>query len=152
MLPTDIDLLGRIKRRDREALEALYDRHASRLYTVARHITSDGAAATAVLEEMFLALWEGVETYDSHYGTPACWLVRVVRDRCLARQAQIRSTTVDETAGPPTPRRLVEQAFYGGMGVEALAGLYQLPETEVRQLLRTGIAELRVQFAVGDTR
>ena len=147
--PADSDLLLRIRKRDRESVETLYDRHAPRLNAVALQILGDKAAASAAIEELFLALWDGSEEYDRHYGSPASWLVRVLRDRALAKQAQKPAAAVGNMKDPPTPRRIVEQAFFGGMTVASLANAYSLPETEVRQLLASGIAELKEQFAGG---
>ena len=47
----------------------------------------------------------------------------------------------------PVPRQLVEDAFYGGMSVADLARVYSLPEETVRELLRTGMSEFRLEIA-----
>lgn len=146
---TDSDLLLRI--RDRSAVAELYDRHSPTLYAVALRILGEGAAATGVLEDLFLALWDGSERYDPHFGSPAAWLVRMARERALTRQAQTAAATVDE-GGEPTPRLLVEQAFYRGKGVDELARSYSLTPDRVRAMLCAGMAEVRKQFRPGEWR
>ncbi len=147
--PPDSELLLRVRKHDRGGLESLYDRHAPMLHAVALQITGEKPASAAVIEELFLALWEGAEEYDPHYGSPTAWLIRVTRDRALTKQAQKPAPTVPDSSGPPTPRRIVEQAFFGGMSIASLASAYSLPAGEVQRLLADGIAALRQQFAGG---
>ncbi|HEV7921666.1 MAG TPA: sigma factor [Thermoanaerobaculia bacterium] len=141
---TDADLLRRV--RDRAALAELYDRHAPCLFSVARRILGEDAAATAAVEDLFLSLWDGSAVYDAHYGSPQSWLVRLIRENALTGQAQKVATPVDADE-TPTPRRLVEQAFYGGRGVDELARAHSLTNEQVRAMLCRGMSELRNQFA-----
>ena len=141
---TDDDLLRRV--RDRAALAELYDRHAPTLFSTAHRILGDSAAATEVVEELFLSLWDGSARYDAHYGSPQAWLIRVVRENALTRQGQNPSAAVDANEAL-TPQRLVEEAFYGGRGVEELARAHSLTNEQVRAMLCRGMSELRNQFA-----
>lgn len=140
----DADLLRRV--RDRAALAELYDRHAPCLFSVALRILGNDAAATAAVEDLFLSIWDGSARYDPYYGTPEAWLIRLVRGNALTRQAQNAATPVDAKEAP-SPRWLVEQAFYGGKGVEELARAHSLTNEEVRAMLCRGMSELRNQFA-----
>ncbi|HKO57808.1 MAG TPA: sigma factor [Thermoanaerobaculia bacterium] len=143
---TDADLLRRVSARDRAALAELYDRHSLPLFAVALRIAGSHGDASAAIEDLFLALWDGSASYDPHYGSPKSWLVRLVRENALTRQAQNASASVDATEAL-TPRLLVEQAFYGGRGVEELARAHSLTNEQVRAMLCRGMSELREQFA-----
>jgi DNA-directed RNA polymerase specialized sigma24 family protein len=145
---TDSELLLRL--RDRSALAELYDRHAPTLFAVALRIAGDRARATEVVEELFLALGDGRELYDPVFGSPAAWLIRQTREYALAEEAQKSMTSVDKEE--PTPRLLVEQAFYRGEGVEALARAYSLTPERVRSMLCDGMAEVRKQLRPGEWR
>lgn len=123
--------------------ELLYDRHAPRLYAVALRITGSEDAAAAVLEEAFRALASGA----APTGAGEAWLIRAVRDLSIVRQSRTAAPAVDPMT--PTPRSLVEEAFYGGADVSTLARRHRLAETEVRQMLEDGIGALRAQ--VGGT-
>jgi len=116
----------------------LYDEHAPRLYAVALHILGDADVAAGVLESVFVDVANGIP------GDFAS-LVRAVRDRALAMKG--RSTPGPVAPDPPTPRVLVEKAFYEGKTVAELATQYSLGEEMVRTMLRDGMAELRRQFA-----
>lgn len=132
--------------RDRASIEALYDRHAPRLFAVALRILGDRDAAAATLEEVFVDV-ASAETYGE--GNPGTWLLRITRDRAIHRQAQTASPFVHEAGTRATPRRLVEDAFYRGMGVKDLAKAWGIAEDVVRGMLRDGMAELRREFATG---
>ncbi|HET7435609.1 MAG TPA: hypothetical protein VFN10_12950 [Thermoanaerobaculia bacterium] len=119
------------------ALRQLYDEHAPHLYALALRITGDRAAAAEVLADVFLRASSG-ESYGS--------LVALTREIALGRQSQTASAPVSSTRELPAPRRLVEQAFFAGMKISDLAGAWSLPEAKVRELLCTGMAELRGQF------
>jgi len=56
---SDETLLERIGRCDRAALAALYDRYAAAAMAVATLVTGQRAAAEAVVEQLFWAVWRG---------------------------------------------------------------------------------------------
>ena len=145
---TDSELFLRI--RDRSALAEVYDRHSPTLFAVALRILGDRTQATSVVEDLFVSLGNGSTLYDPLCGSPAAWLIREAREFALAREAQKSTTSVDKEEA--TPRRLVEQAFYGGQGVEELARAYSLTPDRVRAMLCDGMAEVRKQFRPGEWR
>lgn len=145
---TDSELFLRI--RDRSALAELYDRHSPTLFAVALRILGDRARAADVVEDLFVSLGNGSARYDPLCGSPAAWLIRQAREFALAREAQTTATSVDKEE--PTPRRLVEQAFYRGQGVEELARAYSLTSDRVRAMLCDGMAEVRTQLRPGEWR
>ena len=111
----------------------LYDRHAAQLFALALRITGDRAAAAEVISSAFISLGELAGEAS---------LVRATRDAALAR----RGRTAVAISGPPTPKLLVEAAFYGGQGVSDLSETYALPERTVRSMLRDGMAQLKRQL------
>jgi RNA polymerase sigma-70 factor (ECF subfamily) len=144
-MPGDAELLIGAQQQDPESVAALYDRHAPRMYAIALRILGDSAAAAAVIESIFTSICEGSLRYDQRAGSPASWLIRMTRDRSLARQAQTGVSSVD-LSGTPTPGSLVEAAFYSGMSVGELARRSGLPEDRVRAMLRDGMTALRKQL------
>ena len=57
--------MEQISRCDRAALAALYDRYAATVMTVATLVTGQRAAAEAVVEHLFWAVWRGEIAADS---------------------------------------------------------------------------------------
>jgi DNA-directed RNA polymerase specialized sigma24 family protein len=113
---------------------ALYDDYAPRLYALALRITGDETAAAAVLEEVFASQQVPDFFVD---------LVRIVREKSLARPNRSSAPRVVNEGGAPTPRRLVEEAFFEGKSVADLAKTFSLDESGVRIMLRRGLDELK---------
>lgn len=110
-----------------------------RLYALALRITGDERAAADTLREVLAERGGSGNSYPE--------LVRRIRDTALARENRNASPpvlTIRDTT--PSARRLVEAAFFGGTSVRELSAATRLPETEVRQLLCRGMAELRQQL------
>jgi predicted RNA polymerase sigma factor len=125
-----------------ESLGEIYDRHASRLYAIALRITNDRDAAADALESAFVAL-----SRNDDVGDPVAYLIHATRDCALARQTRPASATV--VVPEPSPRSMVEEAWYNGMTVSDLATRYGIDEAKARGMLCDGMAELRMKFAAG---
>ena len=124
-------------------IQDLYDAHAPRLYALALRITGDRDAAAAAIEDAFLRLWESA---DATGGDPFRILVRLTRERALARrQSQIPASDVGTMTA--TPASLVEELFFGGFSLRDLASRYGLGESQVRRMIRDGMAALRMRVA-----
>ena len=54
---SDDNLMALIRRRERAAWSALYDRYAQQAHAVALLVTREPAAAAAVIEELFWEVW-----------------------------------------------------------------------------------------------
>ncbi len=82
---TDVALLQLILQKDQAALAALYDRHATLMYTLVLRILKDTQESQDVLQEVFMSVWTRAHTYKSALGSPTAWLVRVARNRAIDR-------------------------------------------------------------------
>lgn len=118
-----------------DAILALYERHAGRLYAVARRITGDDAIAAEVIGDIFVSIAGGGSPWERSEAE----LLRLTRDYALRRRVREPMTR----AGAPSPRQLVEEAFFDGRDVADLARIHGMPEEEVRHALRHGMMELR---------
>lgn len=76
-------LLGRIQRRDEDALAALYDRHAPTLFALALRLLRDQSLAQEVLQDTFLRCWNEALRYDPARGRVARWLSTLTRNRSI---------------------------------------------------------------------
>ncbi len=79
----DTALMARVVTGDRDALGALYDRHASHVLGLMMPILRDRRLAEETLQDLFLNLWQRPHTYDSQRGAFAGWLLRVARNRAI---------------------------------------------------------------------
>jgi RNA polymerase sigma-70 factor (ECF subfamily) len=81
--PSDLELVARLRSRDRAALEALYDRYARRVYSLALSIVRDQQAAEDITQELFIHLWQFPHHYMPERGAFAPWLLRSARNRAI---------------------------------------------------------------------
>jgi RNA polymerase sigma-70 factor, ECF subfamily len=169
----DIALIERVGARDERALSELYDRHSRLLYGLVLRILHDRGHAEDVLQEVFLAVWTRVHTYNVALGAPVAWLVRIARNRAIdrLRAAGVRLRAVEsapadcvDTASPedhasagerwqaasrvldalPREQRvLIEDAYFLGLTHAELAAQHGLPLGTVKTRIRTGMQTLR---------
>lgn len=81
----DLNLLKRISERDSDALSEFYDIHSKYLYTIIYYIVKDEAEAEDLLQEVFLQIWEKIDSYDETLGNPLAWIVRITRNKSIDR-------------------------------------------------------------------
>lgn len=91
----DAWLVGRARRGDLEAYEALVRRHRDRIFRIALRMLGDRSDAEDVTQEVVLQLFTGLAAFA---GTSAftTWLYRVVVNRCLDLRRR------RDAAGPPS--------------------------------------------------
>lgn len=79
---SDEALLRRVAAGDRQAFEALYDRHATITYSLIMRIVRDWTLADDVLQETFWQVWRRAGEYRGD-GQVAAWIYRIARNRSL---------------------------------------------------------------------
>jgi RNA polymerase sigma-70 factor, ECF subfamily len=80
----DTDLIERLKAGDEEALEAVFNRHAPRLYNVAQRILGEVADAEEVIQDVF---WTAFRKAKSFRGSAqfSTWLYRLTVNAALGK-------------------------------------------------------------------
>jgi RNA polymerase sigma-70 factor (ECF subfamily) len=86
----DIDLIGRLQRRDPQALAELYDRYGRLAYSLILRVVRDTGVAEDLVQETFLRVWNRVQGFDADKGSIGPWLLAVARNRAID---YLRSTT-----------------------------------------------------------
>ena len=135
-MPDDSALASRVASGDRDALRVLYERHAERVWRVARRHLGNDADAEDVTQAVFLGLMEGARQFrpEARFTT---WLYRVTANRCLNHRALAHERlrdgldTVPEAAlvarAEDQPDRLIETRE---REAAVLAALARLPERQ----------------------
>ncbi|MBB3005752.1 RNA polymerase sigma factor [Cupriavidus alkaliphilus] len=85
---------------ERQALRALYDLTATKLFGLALRITGRRDWAEDVVQESFVSIWHHAGDYRPQLAAPMTWMTAIVRNRaldCLRRAAAAR---VPQTAEP----------------------------------------------------
>jgi RNA polymerase sigma-70 factor (ECF subfamily) len=172
----DADLMAALVRGERDALAALYDRHAGLLLALAVRILEDRSHAEELLHDVFLEAWHHARDFDPSRGTVRAWLVTRTRSRALdqrgarARQARLAEQAARESgevagseAAPPLdaarlrgqivrlPSELVavlELAYFEGLSSTEIAQALDVPVGTVKSRVARALAVLREQMGL----
>lgn len=105
----DAALLARVADGDEAAIEMLYQRYGGACFALARRIIDDRQLAEDVVQQVFLAAWQGTG-YDPGRGAVSTWLLSVTHHKAVdavRREGNRRKRLASEqalmelaTAGP----------------------------------------------------
>lgn len=90
------DLLRRISFEDRKAFAALYEATAGTLYGGILRIVKRRDAADDILQDVYIRIWEKIDTYDPTRGAPMSWMRAVARNRSLDELRRTSHASMDE--------------------------------------------------------
>ena len=87
----DSDLIGRIRRRDPQALGAFYDRYGHAAYTLILRIVNDSAAAEDLLAQTFIQAWNRLAGVKDDRATELnLWILCLARNNAFEYLRSIR--------------------------------------------------------------
>lgn len=107
---SDTLLYTRIREKDKDALEDLYDRYEKILFSFLYKMTQDRELAEEALQEVFIKIWRGVGDYDDSKGKFSSWLFRMAQNTAidLIRKRKKPTVGLEEIAEMPSAERSVE--------------------------------------------
>lgn len=135
---SDALLVLRISEGDRDALAALYDRHASALLGLGVRILRSRREAEDIAHDVFLEVWRRAHSYDPARASVRGWLCLMMRCRSLDR----RKSAAFSLSSPLVQDPRVESASLDGAldGARVSRALAALPEPQ-REVLYLGYFE-----------
>jgi RNA polymerase sigma-70 factor, ECF subfamily len=162
-------LMERVRARDVDAFEQLYDGYHRLVFGIALRIANDAALAEDITQSIFLKLWTAPEAFRE--GNFAGWLSRVARNRALdavrSRANQPKAEIpVDIPAEATTDatvfaridaqrvrgalsllseeqRAPIEMGFFAGVTHEEIALRTGIPLGTIKTRIRTGLRRMR---------
>ncbi|MEC3764757.1 MULTISPECIES: sigma-70 family RNA polymerase sigma factor [Cupriavidus] len=153
---------------ERQALRALYDLTATKLFGLALRITGRRDWAEDVVQESFVSIWHHAGDYRPQLAAPMTWMTAIVRNRaldCLRRAAAARvpqtaeleqdlaEWLADDSAGPAELAEASQQARALNRCLQRLeqpqrqaimlAYLQDLSHAELAERLRTPLGTVK---------
>ena len=101
-LPDD-ELVVLVTRRNKDALSALYDRHARLVFSLALRVVEERSFAEEITQDVFVTLWSKGASYRSERGHLSAWLLSIAHNRSIdelrkrRRNARLPTVEIDET-------------------------------------------------------
>ncbi len=81
----DLDLIARIREGDQSALDELYRRYSSPVYSLVWKILQNPEESEDVALDVFWQIWRQAERYDLSRGAPPAWIFTLARSRAIDR-------------------------------------------------------------------
>lgn len=174
----DEGLAERFRAGGPQALRETYDRYGGAVYHLAVSLLASAADAEDVTQSVFVAAWQGRQTFDPDRGTLLSWLIGIARRKAVdqlrergrqdqaaeaartvlaaepveargADQVVDRLLVADEMGRLPTEqRRVLALAFYDDLTHQQIAAVTGMPLGTVKSHLRRGLRRLRERWEV----
>jgi RNA polymerase sigma factor (sigma-70 family) len=76
-------LLEKLKQRDQQAFQWLYDQYSAALFGVILKVVREEEQARDVLQDSFVKIWRNLDSYDPNKGRLFTWLLNVARNAAI---------------------------------------------------------------------
>jgi RNA polymerase sigma-70 factor (ECF subfamily) len=122
----DLDVIHRILGGDLEAFRLLVERYQGLLGCLIGNLISDTHDAEDLAQEVFLAAYRHLASYDPRQGAFSTWLLTIARNKCFNARKKQRPVVVDELpepAGGRTPDAALAEAEWQRRLDQALESL-----------------------------
>ena len=178
-IPPDAErqLVSALRQGDRQAFARLYDDYSAALYGVLLKMVRDEDQAQDLLQEAFVKIWQGIQSYDAARGRLFTWMLNVTRNlgidhlrsRVAKQQANIRplkpAVRLGVTDDTPTAlpdlaivrkqvaqlpvehQEVLELVYFQGYTHTEVAEALDIPLGTAKTRIRTAITDLRTQLA-----
>ena len=134
----DHQLIRRISEVDKDALEFLYTRYQTPVYSLAMYMLKQPALAEEATQDIFLNIWLKAGSFNAERGQPKGWIMSVAHHKIVD---VIRSGRRAIVMTKPADFEVLEQLPAGGASAEQqgeqnlereriLEALATLPETQ----------------------
>jgi RNA polymerase sigma-70 factor, ECF subfamily len=172
----DRDLVKRLKQRDPNAMNELYDRFGRLALSVILRIVRDHATAEDLLQETFLRVWNRISVFDGERGSLGPWVLTIARNRAIdylrstdsrylqtnvelenpklyvdleeqyVDQDRIRQIRSAFTKLTDNQKRVLEMAYFEGLSQSEMAEQMNQPLGTVKTWVRTALQILRQEL------
>jgi RNA polymerase sigma-70 factor, ECF subfamily len=136
---SDAELMARVSRRDKRALEELYDRYCAAAMGLALKMLGERNTAEEIVQEAFWRVWKRATTFELQRGQFTAWLFGIVHNLAIdeMRRRRVRpntiSTDTEDDSILDLPDReidVAESAFQSVTGEQVRSALKNLPDAQ----------------------
>ncbi len=136
---SDAELMARVARRDKRALEALYDRYAASALGLGMKMIGERTIAEEIVQEAFWRVWKRGATFDLERGQFSAWLFGIVHNLAIdeMRRRRVRPPTISTDAEgdsiielPDAEMDVAEAALQTVTGEQVRQALEGLPDSQ----------------------
>jgi RNA polymerase sigma factor (sigma-70 family) len=172
------ELVARLKKKDQSALHYLYDHYSGALYGVVFRILRKEEMAEETLQDIFLKIWEKIESYDATKGKLFTWMLNIARNQAIDKtrskensqerktddidylvnkidsrensQLEVDSIGLKEVLMklPEDQRFILNQLYLQGYTQSEVAEEFNIPLGTVKTKLRMAMIELRTLMKI----
>lgn len=129
-------LFDRLKQKDADAMEELYADYSGSLYGQIVKLVPSQEVASELLQDVFVKIWQNIDSYDKSSGRPYTWMARIARNHTIDHLRSARAKRNHKTDELPdyvaNSEHLSETPFIDGIGLRKVVG--QLDENH-RELI-----------------
>ncbi len=159
---------------DESALEQIYRRYSSLVFTVALRSLGEATEAEDVTQKVFVAAWTGRKNYQPARASLPAWLLGIARNKIVdahqarAKQRRIQTELATNTDVSPepvdiaqrlilaeeisrldaVPQRVLRMAFYEDLTHMQIAERMQLPPGTVKSHIRRSLIKMKRRLEV----
>jgi len=168
------DVVDRFLAGDESALEAIYRRYSSLIFSVAMRSLGDVTEAEDVVQKVFVAAWTSRHNYKPERASLPAWLLGITRYKVVdahqarGKQRRIQTELAVNFHAPPepvdvasrliiaeeiarlddVPQRVLRLAFYEDLTHAQIAERLQLPPGTVKSHIRRSLIKLKRRLEV----
>lgn len=130
----DHQLIQRVSEVDKDALEALYLRYQTRVYSLAMFMLKQPALAEEVTQDIFLNIWLKAGSFNAERGQPKGWIMSVAHHKIVDLIRSRRRTIVNTD---PADYETLDLLPAGGASTET-----QVEQTLERERIMRALATI----------
>lgn len=114
-------------------MELLFDRYSGALLGVIKRVLKNDAVAEEILQDVFLKIWNKIDTYDSGKGRLFTWMLNIARNSAIDKTRSKELTRESKTDGMENHVYKLDKRGFSEQTVDAIGvpeSLTQLPEDQ----------------------
>jgi RNA polymerase sigma-70 factor, ECF subfamily len=139
LLLADEELISLAGQGEAQAFAVLYDRHSRAAYSLAYRMMGEKQAAEDLVQDGFLKVWRGAESYRVERGSVRTWILSIVHNRGID---QLRSTAsrrrtqekVEASAPVSQPSEAFAETLRNSQRDQVREALGTLPQEQLKIL------------------